>query len=264
MNLDFFIIGAQKCGATALYSMLTQFAGIKMSAQKELHFFDNDSINWNQPDYIDLHVAYDWSDKKIVRGEATPIYCYWPNSLKRIYNYNPNAKLIMLLGHPAHRAYSQWLMEFRRGSEIYEFNDAISRELKKIQSINYEDKFHRIYSYIERGFYAKQIKIMKNVFPIDQLMFIKTESLWSSPKEVLSLVLEFLGVEVQYDRDVVCKYISPIVNIVRVPRSHNKNLNVFSKLTDLYKSDILDIHILTGIDICHWLDFDYEEPMQEK
>ncbi len=264
MKLDFFIIGAQKCGTTALHYMLNEFTDIQMSATKELHFFDNESIDWSKPDYTDLHASFDWVVERAVRGEATPIYCYWPNSLERIYNYNPNARLIMLLRHPVHRAYSQWLMEFQRGNEIAEFKDAISRELKKIQIMNYKDEFHKIYSYIERGFYAKQIKIIKEIFPIDQLMLIKTEDLWNSPKEVLVRVSDFLGVESQSDSGKSLKYISPIINKVADPYSHNKNNNLFSKLTDVYKSDMLDVQISTGINLSRWFDCDYEEPMQRK
>src|SRR6185503_6418815 len=114
-RVDFFVAGVQKGGTTALDAMLRRHPAIQMARLngkdvKEVHFFDDESIDWSAPDYGKLHRHYDWSESR-VRGEATPIYLYWPNALKRLLAYNPNVKLIILLRHPIHRAFSQWQME---------------------------------------------------------------------------------------------------------------------------------------------------------
>jgi hypothetical protein len=41
MKVNFFIIGTQKGGTTALNCFLSRVDGIQMSNPKEIHFFDN-------------------------------------------------------------------------------------------------------------------------------------------------------------------------------------------------------------------------------
>src|SRR6476661_6425498 len=151
---DFFIIGVQKGGTTALDRFLRKHSQVQMAKVKELHFFDDDSLNWERPDYTRLHEAFDWeAPNPVMRGEATPIYSYWPNSIQRLRNYNRNAKLILSLRHPSFRAYSHWRMEVSRGAENLSFSAAIkpAGRQRVSQSTN---GVHRVYSYVERGFYA--------------------------------------------------------------------------------------------------------------
>ncbi len=46
MRLDFFIVGAQKSGTTALSAKLAHHQGLHLAVPKELHLFDDDSRNW--------------------------------------------------------------------------------------------------------------------------------------------------------------------------------------------------------------------------
>ena len=58
---------------------------------------------------------------------------YWNDSIKRIYNYNPEIKLIMILRNPITRAFSHWNMEFDRLKEQNDFFEAIQKEYSSIQ-----------------------------------------------------------------------------------------------------------------------------------
>jgi hypothetical protein len=53
--VDFFISGVQKGGTTALYSKLKDHPEINLSTRKELHFFDDEQVDWQSPDYAKLH-----------------------------------------------------------------------------------------------------------------------------------------------------------------------------------------------------------------
>ena len=59
------------------------------------------------------HARFPAPDGRL-RGEATPIYLYWPNSLERIATYNPAMKLIVLLREPVSRAWSHWKILSKR------------------------------------------------------------------------------------------------------------------------------------------------------
>jgi len=80
-RVQFFIAGVQKAGTTALDSVLRDHPSIQMAGVKEVHHFDDDTIDWSAPDHGRLHAAYDWAAMGAVRGEATPITLYWPNAL---------------------------------------------------------------------------------------------------------------------------------------------------------------------------------------
>jgi hypothetical protein len=125
MSVDFFIAGVQKGGTTALDHYLRAHPQIQTAAVKEVHHFDNDTVDWRKPDHSWLESFFDWSVPAVVRGEATPIYTYWPDSLKRMHRYNADAKLIVGLRHPSFRAFSHWRMETTRGAETLAFEHAI-------------------------------------------------------------------------------------------------------------------------------------------
>jgi hypothetical protein len=192
LHVDFFIAGVQKSGTTALDAMLRRHPRIQMAAQKEPHFFDNEALAWEAPDYQALHHHYDWSVDGVLRGEATPIYTYWPNAIERLKAYNPNAKLIVGLRHPSYRAFSHWRMETTRGAESMSFSDAIRQGRGRVTTA--PNGVHRVYSYVERGLYAAQIARVLTHFPRSQTFVFRTDHLWLSPESMLAQLQSFLGV----------------------------------------------------------------------
>jgi Sulfotransferase domain len=258
MKVNFFIIGTQKGGTTALNCFLSRVDGIQMSNPKEIHFFDNDLINWHKTNYNKIHAHFNWSIENQIRGEATPIYCYWPESLRRIHTYNPEAKIIMLLRHPAHRAHSHWRMEFEKGHEVLDFADAIS-EKGRMRVASAPDCVHRIFSYVERGFYGEQIKRLKKLFPDQQIFFLRTDELWSAPQKSLEKIARFLGIE--FSEIVSSEYILPLGKKLKNVHKPKKLVNLLSQLTSLYAEDIQDTERLTGIPLYDWIAPDYQEPM---
>ena len=199
MNLNpkfnFIIIGTQKGGTTALFEYLKTHPNIVFPKQKELHFFDNENHFKSSPiNYNNYEKNIPWSfTKNRVVGEATPIYMYWRPAIKRIFNYNSNIKLIIVLRNPIKRAFSQWNMEYGRGNEKDDFFDAIKKEetLLKTNPTNQ----NRVLSYIDRGLYAKQIINIKKYFSTNQLLFIKYENFLINQYNTLIEIFDFLEVK---------------------------------------------------------------------
>src|SRR5438270_77219 len=81
---------------SALFDYLSGEPGLSLSTVKEVHFFDDEAQDWASPDYGAYHANFAPFDGR-PRGEATPIYAYWPGSLERIGAYNPAMKLILVL-----------------------------------------------------------------------------------------------------------------------------------------------------------------------
>jgi hypothetical protein len=124
---DFLIIGAQKCGTTSLYHLLTQHPYVEPAAFKELHFFDFDSIfdegiEW----YLQCFPAPKWKDgRRTITGEGTPAFLFYPSVPGRMAKVIPRAQLIALLRNPADRAYSHYQQVAMKGEETRTFEEAI-------------------------------------------------------------------------------------------------------------------------------------------
>jgi len=192
-RVEFIIIGVQKGGTTALFDYLADEPGVALSRTKETHFFDDEQVDWAAPDYGRYHAQFD-PDAKGLRGEATPIYIYWPNSLERIRAYNPGARLILMLRDPVERAWSHWRMEYARGAETRPFSWCIREGRARLLAAE-PWGFHREYSYVERGFYGEQVERLFRLFPREQVLILKSDALRADPTAVLTRVNRFLGLD---------------------------------------------------------------------
>ena len=96
---NFIIIGAGKCGTSALYYYLHHHPEVQMSRVKELRFFNGEK--WNQG--LGWYES-NWDGSSApVRGEASPGYTTYPepsDTATRMHDVIPDAKLIYLVRDP--------------------------------------------------------------------------------------------------------------------------------------------------------------------
>ena len=105
MLINTFIIGVQKAGTTALYSFLKQHPDITFGHRKELHIFDNETIEWSylydpktKNKFAETLTQTRFPNRNTaIICDATPSYICIKQSIERIHLYNPQAKIIMLL-----------------------------------------------------------------------------------------------------------------------------------------------------------------------
>jgi hypothetical protein len=201
---DFIIIGTARSGTTSLYYNICQHPCVIPAAYDELGFFDSNfhlGLNW----YRSLFPTnlFKWyvriSQKNAITGEDTPFYIWSPVVAKRILKILPNIKLIVLFRNPINRAYSNYHLGVRSGTENLSFEDAIQFELNRlknteINSKNNIEKFIIPRSYIAKGFYAEQLQIWFKLFKPDQLFIASTEDYESNPQEILNKIYTFLEV----------------------------------------------------------------------
>ena len=252
MLVDFFITGVQKGGTTALDFYLRSHPQVQMAAKKELHYFDDETIDWGNPDYSRLQSQFDWNVRNVKRGEATPIYIYWPQSIARLHRHNPAAKIIVGLRHPSFRAFSHWRMEMERGLDTLPFDQAISPGGRQRVRLAPEG-VHRIFSYVERGLYSQQIGRLLTIFPARQVHFFRTDKLWHDYENVFRKAQQFLGLDERVYKD--RRYIAPLDS------THVGNLvpSLRAKLDHLFAPDIRQTASLTGMDLTDWLAPSYDE-----
>jgi hypothetical protein len=192
--VDFLICGTQKGGTTALDSHLRDHPAICMAQQKEVHFFDREL--WpaaTKPDYSHYHSYFCPGPAHRRIGEATPIYMYWQDAPKRIWQYNPSMKIIVLLRNPIARAYSHWNMERSRDAETLGFWEALQQESQRCRAALPHQ--HRVYSYIDRGYYMEQLRRLWHYFSRANVLILNSDSLRQHPSTTLEEVCTFLGLE---------------------------------------------------------------------
>ncbi len=243
-RVNFILAGTQKAGTTALYHYLKNHPHIGMAKKKELHFFNNE-ITFAKPYvlYSRYEKHFDFASGAKVYGEATPSYIYWENTPRRIWEYNPDMKLIFILRNPIDRAFSQWNMEIDRGNEHLAFCEAIKKERVRNQNTPF---LNDRYSYIIKGMYAEQIRRYQRYFPDHQMLFIKYEYFKNHQLETLHKIFHFLNINphlYNFEKKIVHK--RPI---------HDKlSLDTRKNLIEIYHYNIKEVENLLGWDCSDWI-----------
>jgi len=215
---DFFIVGAAKAGTTALQQILDDHPGIYMSPLKEPNFFYDDVAikdlrkellaklaTENAEKWISdgmqgmLWTAYlrdEKLNKKIfekatdkICGEASVSYLYSKNAAKNIFNYNPHAKIIILLRNPSERAWSHFNMEKRMGLLQNSFINEFNKHKNDVNPVWGIDPI-----FLSGGFYHNQVKRFLNVFPKEQIFICLYDDFKNNPNKTIHAILRFIGI----------------------------------------------------------------------
>lgn len=173
------VIGAQKCGTSALHYYLGLHPEISMSRPKELNFFIR-KRNW--------HLGLEWyeshfhEDRK-VRGEASPNYTNYPQFkgvARKMHGIVPDAKLIYLVRDPIDRMVSAYLHNKHKGRVDGDLAETITEPGG---------------SYLRRSRYHKQVQRFMQHYPRSSLMIVDQADLLDRRQETLSQVFRFLEVD---------------------------------------------------------------------
>ena len=246
-KVDFLIAGVQKGGTSALFEYLRTVPGLQLPDVKEAHFFDDEErVDWRGPDYSAYHRLFDDDGRRW--GEATPIYIYWPNSLERIAAYNPAMKFILLFRDPVERAWSHWKMEYAKRKESHDFQWCIREGRERVATGDpAAPGHHRVFSYVERGLYGRQVERLLSLFPRSQCLFLRSEDLRDRPADAVAEICAFL------DQDQP-RRISPMIVHRARDVAYPSSLTSADKrlLNDVYASDMSRFSDLTGIDTKRW------------
>src|SRR5688572_985937 len=194
MKVDFLIIGAQKGGSTWLYNMLQLHPQI-FTPKHEIHFFSNNEnyskgVEW-------YHAQFRPTGTPLLIGEKTPEYLtVIPTTNKktstetcqRIFSYNKDIKLIVVLREPISRLRSaiNHMYRTRRISPWIQSHDLIlGKHREKAEA----------FSLLQNGKYFENLAEYYRIFPSSQIkvLFFETDII-KRPGETLKDVCAFLKV----------------------------------------------------------------------
>lgn len=194
-RVGLFVAGVQKAGTTTLFRHLLRHPGLLAPSGKDIHFFDDETVDWTCPDARRLHAFYAADPQGRIAFDCTPVYAFWTPSFARIARYNPDARIALIFRDPIERAWSHWRMTRRKGTETLGFSAAIREGRERMRDLAPLDPARRVFSYVERGFYAAQVRRAMEVFPRRNLLFLSFHDLSRGHMQVLGEISAFLGIE---------------------------------------------------------------------
>jgi hypothetical protein len=207
---------------------LAQHPEIKCARKKEVGFFSRDKV---------YDLGADWYAKQfphrdrpgVLLFEATPEYLYNPFVAERIFRFNPEMKLIILLRNPVERAFSAWnmfrqfhadprikeatiaeyleganpesrnpLLELLGRTEFPDFDSCVKEEINLLQAGKPQALEP---SLVRRGLYHEQIQRFYRQFPKENILILESTELKTRRAAALNGVLRFLGLpEADWER----------------------------------------------------------------
>jgi len=214
---EFLVLGAQKAGTTALFQYLSDHPNLAGPTQKEINFFSCDSLYKKGTGFYHSYFPRKTS-KTITTFDASPSYLHNINAYHRIFNYNPDIKMIILLRDPIQRAFSAWNMYKRRylnnrewfyedwvsycnpdtgftrrsNDTLFNFNKFVKEE---ISHCNQDSPGLIECPILFQGLYHQQITRFYSLFEREQFLIIESMNLRNNTSDVIRKIESFLGID---------------------------------------------------------------------
>jgi hypothetical protein len=287
---NFLLVGAGKSATRSLYNYMIQHPDVFMPKLKEPQFFVasevKDRIQKWVEDYDEYTKLFDGSSGRKAIGEASVMYLFfYEEAIRKIKKYLGNqVKIMMILRHPAERAYSAYnFVHVNNPDEKYSFEEALMKEDER-----WENRSALFMQYRRMGLYADAVKAYVENFPNVHIMWY--DELRSDPAKVLKGVFQFLGVNPNVNIDYTRqwnkggkKWKNPVLrwlfmsdNLFKktykvfFPKRKGVRTNEFftknfmektepmnpetrSQLVEFFRDDINKLSTITGRDLSSWL-----------
>ena len=195
---NFFIVGAQKCGTTSLAMYLAEHPNAFLSNPKEPYYFSTDFPTLRrvteENDYIRLF--NDADPDSIAIGEATAGYLFSTEAIQGIYDFNRDAKIIVMLRPPFDLVKSfHTHQQFAFQEDEPDFSKAWALQETRLQGSHIPRQCiaPQFLHYSEVGRLGKQVELLCSIFPRSQIQFFLLEELASDPGAVYRQSLTFLN-----------------------------------------------------------------------
>jgi hypothetical protein len=195
---DFFIIGAPKCGTTALTEYLSEHPAICFARTKETHFFADDfkRKDDNFAGYWRRNFSYFDPRRHRAIGEASGTYYISDVAVENILKQNPAAKFIYMVRDPVEMIHSLYY-ELRFGnSENTSLEEGWDLQAARAQGRNIPPQCIEptFLQYRAMGSLGRRLEALKKRILPGQLFVVVLDDLIVGPKKVYEDVLSFIGV----------------------------------------------------------------------
>jgi len=288
---DFFVIGAPKCGTTALAGWLSAHPRVFMPRMKEPHYFNTDSSQrevHTESQY--LRLFRDAGPAHLRVGEASVYYLVSEVAVPAIEQRLRQPRYIVMLRNPVEMAPALHEQKLYSGNEhITDFATAWRRqeERRRGRAVAPECRDARLLVYGDVCRLGTQLERLYRHVPRDRVLTLVLDDLRIDPHAVWRRTLEFLGLP----DDGRCEF--PVANpakerrapavqrwmlrldrvrrTARIPRLGTGIMptldrmnqvvrprtpltaSLHAELIDYFRADVALLETLLGRDLGHWL-----------
>ncbi|MDH5525841.1 MAG: sulfotransferase [Nitrospirota bacterium] len=289
---NFFIIGAQKSGTTSLAYYLSQHPNVCMSVPKEPRYFCSDYGDRFRIAKTERQYERCFQHRRpehLAIGDASPVYLNSRDAVRKIIDYNPEARFIILLRNPIEMAAALHSESLACGDEsVASFKTAWHmQDLRTAESEQSGDPYLKGLVYGEVAAVGRQVQRVYQQVSRDRVCIVWfdrfAEDTEGSVKEVLQFLDLSTDVELDYtikneNRQVksrmVASAFSAVSQVVRkagfmggtglgTALLHSRLMSrkqkreplspqLRSELAAYFTTDIEILEQLTGKDLSHW------------
>lgn len=194
---NFFIVGAPKCGTTAIYEYLRLHPNIFMPEVKEPHFFARDLGSYPRIKTAEEYRAIfaGSTDDHLRVGEASVYYLRSAVAIRNIREYNPDARLIAMFRNPVemvHSLHSQLLYVAEENERDFETAWRLQTRRRQGFDLPPGSRGAFLVQYADVGQFGSQAERLLSTFPAAQVKIILHEDFAASPQRVYDDLVTFL------------------------------------------------------------------------
>lgn len=200
--VNFFIVGAPKCGSTTLFHALPKHPNITFGRSKEPHAFIGNLKLRGTTSMSAYEEMYDFDCGAKIFGDASVMHLYSPDAAKNIARYNPDAKILIMLREPDEFIVSYHHEQVYNGVERDLSLRAcwdLSQERREGRKLPQGCPDKRLLDYKKIALFDVQVQRFLNVFEENQLRIGCLSDFQNRPELFLKNLFNFL--EVQYCTD---------------------------------------------------------------
>tara|TARA_E500000331_G_scaffold345752_1_gene383708 strand:- start:6737 stop:7570 length:834 start_codon:yes stop_codon:yes gene_type:complete len=175
---NLFLVGAPKAGTSTVWAVLKEHKDIffAQNPEKEVNYFSNTELK-NNSYYKDYEIKSEKQYLNIFRkgqhikyiADGSVSYFAYLSVPKKIYDFNPEAKIIIIVRDPIDRAFSHFKMDKRMGYAKNSLLDYLKNKDGK------HDNY--IHQYIENSLYYKHTKNFLKYFDKKQVLIMRLDQL---------------------------------------------------------------------------------------
>ncbi len=203
---DLFIVGAPKCGTTALYTYLRRHPEVYMAPIKEPHFFGSDlPFADRRPVSEAEYLGYFRDARPHHRrvGEASVWYLYSTRAAAEIRAYSPDARIVIMLRNPVDMMYSLHSQRRFTGIEdIADFAAALRAEPDRRRGVGLPRR-GMLHGGLYRAIasYPDQVARYLDAFGRDRVHVVLFDDLRADTAAAYAAVVAFLGLTAVADTE---------------------------------------------------------------
>ncbi len=188
---NFLCIGAQKCGTTSLWKILSAHPDVFLASPRETQFFHDDLQFADGIQCYEYRYFSGWRGQPAV-GEKCPEYLYVPGVARRIHDtLGPDVRFLVTIRSPAQRAFSHYRHNLTALRELRSFEEALEDEAGNLAAGRCVPA---PFGYLGRGRYAEQLQRFLEYFDRDQFLIVDFDTdICSDQRALTHRLYGFLG-----------------------------------------------------------------------